>query len=164
MLIEPGRVVAVEEDCLWVETIQRSTCGSCAAEKGCGQSLIARWGGQTSYLRVLLDGRDPNHYSAGDDIEIGVPEEIVARGSLFVYLLPLVLLVAVSGLGHQMIGSEMAAALGALIGFVLGAAIVRWHAWLTRFDGRLQPVIQGGPKRDALALDETLLNVVEVKG
>jgi sigma-E factor negative regulatory protein RseC len=164
MLIETGRIVAVKEDCLWVETIQRSTCGSCAAEKGCGQSLIARWGGQTSHLRVLLDGRDSDLYQIDDVIEIGVPENVVAFGSLFVYLLPLVLLVAVSGLAYQLLGSEGAAAVGGLIGFSVGAGLVRWHAWLTRFDRRLQPVLQGGPKFEGPSFDETLLKVIEVKG
>ena len=44
MLIETGRVVAVEanEEALWVETIRQSTCGSCAANKGCGHGLLNR--------------------------------------------------------------------------------------------------------------------------
>ena len=141
MITEAGRVVAIEADGLWVETIQRSTCSSCAAEKGCGQGLIARWGGHTSYLRVLLEGRDPEAFQVNDEITIAIPEDVVVKGSLFAYLLPLVLLLVGSGLGQQILQTDLASALGGLAGIALGAALVRWRAWVKRDDRRLQPVI-----------------------
>ena len=77
MISETGRIVAIETDGLWVETIQRSTCGSCAAEKGCGQSLMARLMGHTSYLWVLLEGRDPADYRIDQEIQIGDRKSVV---------------------------------------------------------------------------------------
>ena len=144
MITETGRVVAIEQDGLWVETIQRSTCSSCVAEKGCGQGLIAKWGGHTSYIRVLLAGRSASSYQLNEEVTIGIPEDVVVKGSLFVYLLPLTLLVAVSGLGHNFVGTEVAAVLGGGLGFALGAFLVRWRSWATRDNARLQPQIQNG--------------------
>lgn len=141
MIVETGKVVSVEADGLWVETIQRSTCGSCAAEKGCGQSLMARLLGHTSYLRVLLEGRDPQQFHPGDQVRIGVPEDVVVKGSLFVYLLPLLAMIAGAGLAQRQFDSEGLSILGAVIGLLLGGAYVRWRAWLTRNDRRLQPVL-----------------------
>ncbi len=141
MIIETGKVVSVEADGIWVETIQRSTCGSCAAEKGCGQSLMARLLGRTSYLRVLLEGRDPALFQPGDQVRIGIPEDVVVKGSLFVYFLPLLAMIAGAALAHREFGSEGLAILGAVVGLLLGAAYVRWRAWLTRNDNRLQPVL-----------------------
>src|SRR5690625_146626 len=102
MIAETGRIVAIEPECLWVETIQRSTCGTCVAQKGCGQSLMAKWTGHNSYLWVLLQGRDPDNYRLGDEIQLGVPEEVVVNGSLFVYLLPLISIILVRVLSHVM--------------------------------------------------------------
>jgi len=141
MITETGRVVAVEDDGLWVETIQRSTCNSCAAEKGCGQSLVAKWGGHTSYLRVLLDGRSPEGFHVNDEVKIGIQEDVVVKGSLFVYLVPLLLLVLGAWLGQNWLFSEGAAIGGALLGLLAGAGLVKWHAKATRNDRRLQPVL-----------------------
>jgi sigma-E factor negative regulatory protein RseC len=141
MIIETGRIVAVETDGLWVETIQRSTCGTCAAEKGCGQSLMARLTGHTSYLRVLLQGRDPEGYHLGDEVQIGVPEDVVVTGSLLVYLLPLLAMILFSGAAHHLLGYEGLTILMALIGLLAGAMLVRWRAHVTRNDSRLQPVL-----------------------
>ena len=44
MLLETGRVVAVDADSVWVETIRRTTCGSCAVQKGCGHGLLNQLG------------------------------------------------------------------------------------------------------------------------
>lgn len=141
MIAETGRVVAIEPEGLWVETIQRSTCGTCAAEKGCGQSLMSRLTGHTSYLWVLLDGRDSSAYQLGDEIQLGVPEEVVVKGSLFVYLLPLLSMILGSGLAHHFFASEGLSVLGGVLGLVLGGLVVRWRAHQTRLDPRLQPVL-----------------------
>lgn len=141
MITETGRIVAIEPEGLWVETIQRSTCGSCAAEKGCGQSLMSRLLGHTSYLWVLLEGRDAGRYQLGDEIQIGVPETVVVKGSLFVYLVPLIGMLAGAGGAQSIFQSDAWSALGAVVGLVVGGLVVRWRAHQTRYDRRLQPVL-----------------------
>ncbi|MDO3388205.1 SoxR reducing system RseC family protein [Gilvimarinus sp. SDUM040013] len=141
MLIETGKVVAVESDGLWVETISRSTCGSCAAQKGCGQSLLAKLAGHTTYLWVSLGGRNSADYQVGDDIELGVPEAVVANGSLLVYLLPLITLLGFTLAASELGWGEGATTLAGLFGLVAGGALVRWRAHVTRHDSRLQPVL-----------------------
>ena len=141
MLLETGRIVAIEPQGLWVETIQRSACGSCQVQKGCGHSLLAKFGATASSLWVLFDGRDANHYKLGDEVQIGVPEEVIAQGSLFVYMLPLVSMIAATVTAHHFLWSDGVTALCALFGLLVGAAIVRWCSHLIRFDSRLQPVL-----------------------
>ena len=72
MLVETGRVVAVEEDSLWVETIRQSTCGSCAAQKGCGHGLLNRYAdGKRGYIQ---------HLAVGEELRgLGVASELVGR-------------------------------------------------------------------------------------
>jgi sigma-E factor negative regulatory protein RseC len=141
MLLETGRIVAIEPQGLWVETIQRSACGSCQAQKGCGHSLLAKFGASASFLWVLLEGRDNSQYHIGDEVKIGVPEEVIAKGSLFVYMVPLAAMLAVTLIAHEYLLSDGLTALCAFGGLVLGAVIVRVGSHLIRFDSRLQPVL-----------------------
>lgn len=141
MLIESGQVMATEEDCLWVETIQRSTCSSCSAQKGCGQSLLSKWAGRPQYLRVLLGARSSADFEVGSSVDIGIPEGVVALGAVFVYLFPLVAMVLGVAVGHLWFASELASVAGALLGVCLGGLLVRWHAQRNRNDARFQPVL-----------------------
>ncbi len=141
MILETGRIVSIEPEGLWVETIQRSTCGSCKAEKGCGQSLIAKWSGHTSYIWVLLEGRNPANYQLGDEIKLGIPEDVIAKGAMLVYLLPLITLLAATLLAHHFFANELITTLSAFAGLAVGGLMLRWHAYRTRFDSRLQPVV-----------------------
>jgi sigma-E factor negative regulatory protein RseC len=141
MLLEPGRVVAIEPRRLWVETIQRSACGSCQAQKGCGHSMLAKWGTSASRLWVLLDGRDSRQYHIGDQVQIGVPEEIIVKGSLFIYMVPLLSMIASTFIAHQQKLADGLTAFCAFAGLMTGAIIVRWCSHRDRFDSRLQPVL-----------------------
>src|SRR5690606_41894860 len=101
MIHEKGRIVAIEPDGLWVETIQRSTCNSCSAEKGCSQRLMAKLSGHTSHLWVLLQGRVVNRYQLGDEVEFGVPEIVVVNISLFAFLFALIGMILPAGTAHH---------------------------------------------------------------
>ncbi|RYY04427.1 MAG: transcriptional regulator [Gammaproteobacteria bacterium] len=141
MILETGRVVAVEPKGLWVETIQRSACGSCQAQKGCGHSALAKFGASASYLWVLLEGRDSGAYQIGNEVQIGVPEDIIVKGSMFVYMLPLFSMIAATLISHHYLLNDGLMAVSALLGLLLGAIIVRGCSHLIRFDKRLQPVL-----------------------
>ena len=146
MLIESGRVVAVEEDSVWVETIRRSTCGSCAAQKGCGHGIVNRiHDGHASLIRALPGKISPLECAVDDHVQISIPEEVILKGSLVVYILPLLAMLAGAALGAYALpgGGDGTAAIGALIGFAVGYALVRWHARLHRDDQSLQPVLLG---------------------
>lgn len=144
MIKEVGRVAALDEHCLWVETVQSSTCSSCSAQKGCGQGMVAKWTGKTVRIPVLLDGRSPDQFAVGDEIELGIPENVVVAGSLFVYLTPLLGLVIGALVLQWWQGSEVAAMVGAVLGFFFGALVVRLHSFKHRYDSRVQPVILDG--------------------
>jgi len=144
VITESGRVVAVEDNCLWVETIQRSTCESCSAQKGCGQSLVAKWDGKTSFIRVLLDGRSPSGFQLHDKVMVGIPERVVANGSLLVYMTPLLSMMLALALGHWLQLGELGSICVAVLGFLVGGALVRIHSYQQRNDSRVQPVLLDG--------------------
>lgn len=145
MLQETGTVVTVESDALWVETIRQSACGSCHARQGCGQHALGKVLGTTSRIRVLLNGASPESFHVNQEVTIGVPDDVVVKGALLVYLTPLVLLLAGALLFHYWTASDGWSVIGSFLGLLVGGAVVRWHATKTRNDPRLQPVLLEGP-------------------
>lgn len=141
MLEESGVVVGIEPDAIWVETLQKTTCGSCSARKGCGQHVLGEALGNASRIRVLLQGRHSSEFQLDQQVTIGIPEDVVVKGSLAVYLTPLLTLILFAWLGYSWVPTDAAAALAGLLGLLAGGLLVRWHAWRTRHDPRLQPVV-----------------------
>jgi sigma-E factor negative regulatory protein RseC len=145
MMFESGRVVAVEADSLWVETIRQSTCGTCAAQKGCGHSLLNKISdGKRGYVRVLSGRVDSSECVVDDEVRFSIPEEVILRGSLIVYMVPLVcMLLGAASAAYYLPGSEDLAALaGASVGVGLGVGVVRWHARRHSQDPGLQPSLE----------------------
>jgi sigma-E factor negative regulatory protein RseC len=144
MLRETGRVVAVEDGSVWVETIRKSTCGACAASKGCGHGLLERYAsGQRGLVRVLPGPRlAPADCRIDDQVMIELPEAVVLRGSVIVYALPLLTLLAGAALPALAgLPGDGPAAFGAVAGLFTGLLLVRWHGWRHRDDRRLQPAL-----------------------
>ena len=144
MLTESGRVVGLEEDGVWVETIRRSTCGTCAAQKGCGHGLVHRISeGKRGYIRVLPGEHPIDHYKIDDQVLISIPEEVILRGSLIAYVMPLVAMLvgALSAVNWLPGNEDLLAVCGAGVGLALGFALVRWHGTRHRRDPAFQPVL-----------------------
>tara|TARA_R110000868_G_scaffold27506_1_gene104259 strand:+ start:21908 stop:22363 length:456 start_codon:yes stop_codon:yes gene_type:complete len=136
---EQGRVVAVEPGAVWVETVRKSTCSSCSVKAGCGQGLLEQLGasGRRGYVRAVSDLQ----LNIGDAVVIGVREDLLVRGSLLVYLLPLLGLFAAAVLAEQAGWSEPLVILSALFGFLFACCAVRWRSRVTAGDHALQPVV-----------------------
>lgn len=141
MIIETGRVVSVEAGAIWVETIQKSTCSTCKAESTCGQRLLSKWDGHTAFLRVIDPNIRSSSYHIGDEVTIGIPEQIVASGALWVYCLPLVVMLAATCIAHYSGLSEGWVVLSALLGLCVGGGVVRVHSYIHRNNPDFNPVI-----------------------
>lgn len=139
MIEEQGRVVAVEVGAVWVETLRKSTCSSCSVSAGCGQGVLDRLGvsGRRGHVRALSD----LSLSVGDAVVIGVREDLLVRGSLLVYLLPLIGLFAGALFGERMALGEPYVVLCAGVGMALSWLGVRWRCSRTAGDPALQPVV-----------------------
>lgn len=146
MLRETGRVVAVESNFVWVETIPSSLCGKCAARQGCGQGVLARMAGHRGLVRALESpSLRAGDCSVDDQVEIELPESSVLKGSMLVYLAPL--LFAITGvllaqpLGEWAIVTAFVAGLG--IGFMVVRFAPRWLGGVEAFQPRLAAVVPG---------------------
>jgi len=87
LLKENAFVVDVADGVAWVETQRKSTCGSCAARNGCGTSVLQKVMGNK---RTRLKVDNPNQYSVGDEVILGLQENALIKGSLLLYALPIV--------------------------------------------------------------------------
>ena len=142
MILETGTVIAVEPDGLWVETIQKSACEVCVAEKGCGQKFLSKLAGKTASIRVLLNNQPQQKFSVGQSVTIGIPEDVIVLASLLVYLLPIFGAVAGAAVvGINGGGSDLQSIGGALVGLFLGGWLVRIHSKKSRNDLRYNPVL-----------------------
>lgn len=139
MIEEQGRVVAIERGAVWVETLRKSTCSSCSVKAGCGQGLFDQLGvkERRGLVRALCD----LHLKVGDGVVIGVQEDLLVRGSLLVYLLPLLGLFAAALMADQLGLSEPLVIVSALLGFALACLAVRWRSRSVAADPSLQPVV-----------------------
>ncbi|MEM0953991.1 MAG: SoxR reducing system RseC family protein [Pseudomonadota bacterium] len=146
MLTETGRVVAVEPEWLWVETIRQSTCGSCSASKGCGHGLMNQAGdGRRSYLKVSCAAFPEGRFKIDDEVCIAIPEHIVMGGSFVLYMVPLLTTLAVAGAWFAMVpeATDLGTIAGATIGFCVGLGLVRLHAWWRGSDPAFNPRLLG---------------------
>ena len=146
MLTETARVVAVENNCLWVETVRQSVCGSCAANQGCGHGLLNRIGdGRRSYLRLSSQDFPAGEFGVDDQVSIAIPEELLLRSSFMVYLVPILCTLLLAAALPALIAgpNDLVAVAGAGLGFGLGVALVRLHAWVHRYDPAMQPQLLG---------------------
>lgn len=142
MIEERARVVALEAGAVWVETLRQSACGSCAAQKGCGHSAIARMSEKPMHVRALTDlHAHVPPYQIGDEVIIGIPEDILLKGSLVAYLMPL-MFALVSALGVQAINpADGWVTLGGASGLALGFVGVWMHAQRVKHDPRYHPQV-----------------------
>lgn len=147
MITETGRVVAVESDCVWVETIRKSTCNSCSAQKACGHGLMNKVeAGRLNHVRALLAGVPADQFAINDVVRISIPEQVLVQGALLVYLLPLMTLLGGGLFASHFWGGDAIAAIGALLGLGIGFALVKWHSIYSHDDPRLQPSVLPEPR------------------
>lgn len=131
MIEEVAQVIATEGEDAWVETSRRSSCGSCEA-KGCGTGALSQVLGRRSQrLRV----KNPIDAVAGDSVVLGIAESALIKGSLAVYMVPLLALLAGGLLGEVMAPQLALPKEGMSILFALMALALSF-LWLRRFNRR----------------------------
>ena len=142
MIETQAKVVRTDGDVAYVEAQNSSGCSGCGSGKQCGTALLSQiFGGSKREFRVL------NAVGArvGDSVVIGLEEGALLKGSLTMYLLPLVLLFT-GAIGGAFLAPN--AGLRDLYSiFCGGTGLVAGFAWVKLYAFRLggnphfQPVI-----------------------
>ncbi len=128
MIKELATVTGVRASALEVETVSRSTCGSCSARGGCGQSLLARVFGQSinaNRLWIPLQERLTPEPRVGDRVTLNMREQDLLRATVLLYLVPTLFIVAGAVSAHVLAGTDWAAITGAVGGGLLGFILAR---------------------------------------
>lgn len=128
MIKELATVTGLRASALEVETVSRSTCASCSARSGCGQSLLARVFGQSTSanrLWIPLSERLTPEPRVGDRVTLNVREQDLLRATVLLYLVPTVLIVAGAVGAHLLSGTDWGAIAGAVGGGLLGFFLAR---------------------------------------
>ena len=126
MLTENAKVVAIDDDGLWVETLKQSACGACSAKSGCGQHVLTKYLSEMTCIKARFGGSPSRRiWKLGDEVEIGVEENAVAVSALLVYLLPLTCLIVFVALAHAMKLPEMFVALCGFSGLFIAAFLLK---------------------------------------
>jgi len=96
MIEEKATIVETDGEFAWVETQKQSTCSACQVNKACGTSLLHQVLGQK---RARLQVLNPAHHQVGDEVVLGLQESALIKGSLLLYVLPLVFMFSFAALG-----------------------------------------------------------------
>ncbi len=122
MLEETARVIEVHDDLLIAETESRSGCSHCSTSS-CTTSVVAKLFGVKRNRLVMENSLKAK---AGDQVVIGIPDQLLVRASLTAYLLPLMVMLLVTAMGDLLGMNELLLSLLALVGLALGFFTVRW--------------------------------------
>jgi sigma-E factor negative regulatory protein RseC len=143
MIEERVRVVETGRGFAWVETQRRSACGACGVNKVCGTGVLARTMGQRrKRIRVLNDMA----LGVGDQVVIGIREGALVKGSMAVYVVPLLFMFLGALFGELVVadsggdGEGVTILLG-LAGLLGGLIWVRFFGRAIGADSRYQPVV-----------------------
>lgn len=127
----------------WVDTERTSGCSSCSA-KGCGTGTLSKALGARSH-RVRV--RNPIDAQVGEGVVLGLRDDALVRGSFFVYIVPLLALLAGALLGETLAGrlgvawADAFVALAGAVGLALGLLWLRSFGRRWADDEGHQPVI-----------------------
>lgn len=121
MLEQHARVIQGSGLNVWVEAIEPEGCGVCAGQ-GCASRRIAE-----------LFQRGPRQYqvesqpglSPGDKVIIGVPDGGVLRGALYLYGMPLILILGGTLFAQIWFPGDIGSVAGAVAGGLLAGMIIR---------------------------------------
>jgi sigma-E factor negative regulatory protein RseC len=147
MLEETAQVVEVKDGLLTAETESRSGCSHCHSSSSCSTSVVAKLFGVRRNRLVMA-----NHLNAmpGDQIVIGIPDQLLVRASLTAYLLPLIVMLLVTALGDLAGVNELFLSLLALSGLAMGFFTVRWVSrgrTSQQYEPRLLRIVAPGYQR-----------------
>lgn len=143
--------MAIEMNAVVVETIQQSACRGCAAQKGCGQSVLSRFLSKSTLVRVVVQQQDIVGLAVGDAVTIGIAENTVTRSTAVAYCMPLLLmLVSVVGVSFFSRG-DGAILVSAMAGLLVGGVFAYIYGCRHKFDPAMQPVLVSGSTDQQIA-------------
>ncbi|GAA0199684.1 SoxR reducing system RseC family protein [Kangiella japonica] len=140
MFTETGQVIAAEDGTVWVQTQSKTGCSSCKVSSTCGSGIVNKAFSHKVYVTPLKNTLNAH---INDEVEVGIPEDLVLKASLVVYLLPLfclMLALLLSSLALPNL-SELGSILTAFVGLLVGFAGVSWFSRRKAQQHKMEPIL-----------------------
>lgn len=127
MIEERVEVISVASGYAFVKSLSSQACGQCSANKGCSKLAF------TTPKPMLLKVHNPVYAKPGDIVIVGIPHGALVQSAVLVYLVPLLLLLTFSFIGHYLFSlmsfnAEMGSIGFGLLGLMLGIYTTRHPA------------------------------------
>ena len=144
MITETGHVVAIDPDGLWVETLKKSACAQCSAQKGCGQKVVSdhlSGANMTMIKAFFAETSSSEAWHVGDQAVLGVDEFTLVKSALLAYVVPLVLMIFFAVLVSFYTAQDVYVVVSALLGLAVGGGITRFLLRYTKDAKGYHPVV-----------------------
>ena len=132
-------VIRLEGKEALVESTQGGGCGNCDSENGCGSGKLSQlFCSEPRRFRVRNDG----NAQVGALVQVTLPEGMLLRSALLMYMLPLAFLLGGAIVGARWdAGGDAYAAVGGLMGLIAGFVLVKGLSLRRSLTSIAQPVI-----------------------
>lgn len=120
MLEQDATVVEIDDGIVWVESISRSSCSQCSSSS-CATSVISKLFG---LKRNLLRMENKLQAKVGDQVIIGIPDNVLVKASIWAYLVPVLSMLLVTLMAVMQGAGDAVQVLSALSGLALGFMLV----------------------------------------
>lgn len=126
-----------------LEIMRQAPCGICGQTRGCGNSL---WGKIFAHKSSTFKAKNFINAQVGDGVIVGIDEQVVLKGALLLYALPLATMMIGALLSTSIFAKtpsqgDLYAVIGAVIGLTLGFVWVKGHTASRKYSAQNQPVI-----------------------
>jgi len=128
MIEEQVQVVEIAGNQIVLQGATQSACGSCSANKGCGTSVLSKVVGR-KFTRFQVD----NNINAeiGDTVVVGIPEDALLKGSLVMYVVPIMGMLLLALLAdHYLLATasyrDLIISANGILGLLIGFLGARW--------------------------------------
>lgn len=142
MIEEQAQVVEVKGDFLVLQAQVQSSCGSCAASRGCGTSLLSKViGRKFTYFKA------ENNINAniGDMVVVGIAEDALLKGSVMMYVIPVLSMLVFALLADYFLAVEtyrdLLIAAFSVMGLLSGSFLSKWYFNRQSSIQRFAPVV-----------------------
>ncbi|TCP88802.1 RseC/MucC-like positive regulator of sigma(E) [Cricetibacter osteomyelitidis] len=139
MLTESAVVIDYNSGVATVQCQAQSACGSCAARKGCGTSILSELAGSKGTHTFTVESLMP--LKAGQQVQIGLEEKSLIFTALLMYIVPLTTLLLTTLVCNQFIQNELVTAAIIFLCTALSFIVVKGYAKRLNKKSAYKPIL-----------------------
>lgn len=147
MIEEQALVVKIEGEYVWLETQRQSSCGHCSVKDGCGTQVLGKFlGNKMTAIRCL----NTLNLKVGEKVLIGIEESALVKGSLLLYLVPILSMILFGGAAVMISRipqleltpfTDLFAVIASFSGLFLGLTYAKYYVKNSASQLQIEPVI-----------------------